>query len=118
MSPKRRDRVAPPPRSDEYDLRFANNEAAKGWTDLCNQAAANARAAYEAIRAHPCPMPMTGRHHRLKHTLGTGTHNGQTFEQWQFEVTGGGRIWYLVDHEARVAWLTFAGTGHPKATDR
>jgi len=38
-------------------------------------------------------------------------------EQWQYEVTGGGRIWYLVDDATRTVWLTYAGTGHPKATD-
>jgi hypothetical protein len=49
VSPKRGDRAAPPPVGDEYDLRFANNEAANGW-----------------------------------------------------------------DH---IAWITYAGTGHPRATD-
>jgi hypothetical protein len=110
--------MAPPPRPDEYDLRFANGAAAKGWTDLCNQAAGNVRTAYDAIRANPCPVVMTARHHRLRHDLGTGTHNGRALEQWQYEVTGGGRIWYLVDPEARTVWMTYAGIGHPKATDR
>ncbi|MGW6196243.1 hypothetical protein ACWF0M_08850 [Kribbella sp. NPDC055110] len=43
------------------------------------------------------------------------TQNG--LEQWQYEVTGGGRIWYLVDVDQRTVWITYAGTGHPKATD-
>jgi len=55
MSPKRGDRAAPPPRPDEYDLRFANNDAAKGWDELCRQAAGNTRSAYEKIRTTPCP---------------------------------------------------------------
>jgi hypothetical protein len=38
-------------------------------------------------------------------------------EQWQYEVTGGGRIWYLVDIDKNTVWITYAGTGHPKATD-
>lgn len=118
MSPKRGDRVAPPPRAGEYDLRFASNDAAKGWTDLCAQAAGNTRTAYEALRANPCPKPSTERHHRLKGDLGTGRHDGNLLEQWQYEVTGGGRIWYLVDRDARVVWLVYAATGHPKATDR
>ena len=33
-------------------------------------------------------------------------------------VTGAGRFWYLVDHEAGIVWLVHAGTGHPTATDR
>lgn len=118
MSPKRGDRAAPPPRPGEYELRFANSESAKGWEALCGQAPANTRAAYEAIRATPCPGPQSPRHHRLKHALAWGTHNGTTLEQWQYEVTGGGRIWYLVNDDTRTVWLTYAGTGHPKATDR
>ncbi len=39
-------------------------------------------------------------------------------EQWQFEVTSGGRIWYAIDDRARTLWLTHAGTAHPKRTDR
>jgi len=36
---------------------------------------------------------------------------------WQIEVTGGGRIWYLLDTEKRTVWVTFASTAHPKATE-
>ncbi|MFI0912381.1 hypothetical protein [Streptomyces abikoensis] len=43
---------------------------------------------------------------------------GQTCEQWQIEVTGGGRIWYLVDSDRNTCWVTYAGTAHPRATDR
>lgn len=38
-------------------------------------------------------------------------------EQWQYEVTGGGRIWYAIDDDARTLWITRAGAGHPKQTD-
>jgi hypothetical protein len=109
--------VAGPPRPDEYDLRFANGDAAKGWEELCRQAPGNARTAYDAIRADPRPTPATARQHRLKHALAWGRHNGRVLEQWQYEVTGAGRVWYLIDDESRTAWLVHAGTAHPKATD-
>lgn len=118
MSPKRGDRVAPPPRAGEYDLRFDTAEAAKGWDNLSAQVPANLRKAFEAIRDNPRPTPATERHHRLKGALATGTHAGRTLERWQYEVTGGGRIWYLVDPETQTVWMTYAGTRHPKATDR
>lgn len=118
MSPKRGDRVAPPARPSEYELRFATNDAAKGWEELCRQAAGNTRTAFETIRSSPCPAPPIERQHRLKHDLAWGTHGGQRLEQWQYEVTGAGRIWYLVNHETRIVWLVHAGPGHPKATDR
>ncbi|MFF1793521.1 hypothetical protein ACFVXQ_04675, partial [Kitasatospora sp. NPDC058263] len=57
------------------------------------------------------------RQHRLKGALGSGDFKGEQLERWQYEVTGGGRIWYLVDVAARTAWITYAGSGHPRATD-
>jgi hypothetical protein len=43
---------------------------------------------------------------------------GAALEQWQYEVTGGGRIWYAIDDDSRTLWITRAGTGHPKQTDK
>ncbi len=44
-------------------------------------------------------------------------HRGRTLERWQFEVTGGGRVWYLVDEQDRTVWVMWAGAGHPTLTD-
>ena len=117
MSAKRGDRAAPPPRPGGYTLRFATNDAAKGWEELVRQAPGSTRTAYDAIEATPCPAPPTSRQHQLKGSLSTGLHAGKALGQWQYEVTGGGRIWYLVDHETRTCWIKEAGTGHPKLTD-
>jgi hypothetical protein len=117
VSAKRGDRAAPPPRPGGYGVRFASNDAAKGWEELCRQAAANTRAAFDAIEADPCPIPPTSRQHQLKGSLSTDTYGGRTLAQWQYEVTAGGRVWYLVDHETRTCWIKHAGTGHPKQTD-
>ncbi len=118
MSPKRGDRVAPPAGgSQEWELRFATTEAATGWESLCRQAAANTAAAWHELRTRSDnPIP-TGRHHQLKGRLSTAVHRGVTMEQWQYEVTSGGRIWYVVDRAGRTLWLRQAGTGHPKSTD-
>jgi len=118
VSPKRGDRVAPPPVGHEWDLRFATGEAASGWEELCRQAKENTRRAYEAIRTDPRPNPPTGRHHRLKgKILAHGTRDGRLLERWQYEVTAGGRIWYLVDDTKRTVWIEYAGTAHPKITE-
>lgn len=117
MSPKRGDRAAPPPIGGEYDIRFANAEAADGWENLSRQAASNLRRAFDRIRAAPRALDNPDRQHRLKGSLGTSTFKGHTLERWQFEVTSGGRIWYLVDDDSGIVWVTYAGTGHPKATD-
>lgn len=117
MSPKRGERVAPPAPRDEWEVRFGTNEAAKGWEDLCRQAPGNTARAWQALRAEPAPTPATPRHHPLKGGLATAPHGGRALPQWQIEVTGGGRIWYLIDDDRRTVWIVVAGTGHPKATD-
>lgn len=42
---------------------------------------------------------------------------GQVLEQWQYEVTGAGRIWYCIDDERHVLYLTLATLGHPRQTE-
>jgi hypothetical protein len=117
MTPKRGGRVAPPPGQNEYDVVFGSSDAAKGWPDLCAQAPGNALAAWLALRTDPAPVVQTSRQHPLRGALSTGTYQGRQLPQWQFEVTGAGRIWYLVDAERRRVYVTIAGTGHPKVTE-
>jgi len=114
---KRGGRVAPPAGRGEWELRFATSEAVKGWEALCQQAAANTAAAWHELRTRPDHLAPTGRHHQLKGRLATATHGGVEMGQWQYEVTGAGRIWYLVDAAKRTLWLRHAGPGHPKATE-
>jgi len=113
--PKRRERVAPPPAPSGWDIRYATSEAIKGWEKVCAAAPANARVAWERIttdtRRH------NDRQHPLKGALGTCVVKGETFDQWQYEVTAGGRLWYGIDDTRRIVWLTVASTSHPKATD-
>lgn len=114
MAPaKKNDRVAPPAEPGNWQLRFGTTEAAKGWEELCRQAPGNTRKAWEAIGAEPAPFPATGRHHRLKGSLAS---RGE-LEQWQYEVTGSGRIWYVIDEAKKTVFLVAAGTGHPQCTD-
>jgi hypothetical protein len=117
MSPRRGDRAAPPATGEEYDLRFASNRAAEGWEQLGARAAGNLRRAFNAIRADPRSRSSPERHHRLKGSLGTAPWKGEPAERWQYEVTGGARIWYVIDDARRTVWITYAGPGHPKATD-
>ena len=42
------------------------------------------------------PRQRTERQHPLKGNLGTRCVNGEMLEQWQYEVTGGGRLWYCM----------------------
>ena len=105
------------PAAGQWELRFATTEAVKGWEELCRQAANNSLAAWTALRTRPDNPTPTPRHHRLKGSLSTAADGGTEMEQWQIEVTSGGRIWYLVDHTKRTLWIRLATTGHPGQTD-
>ncbi|MGD9792182.1 MAG: hypothetical protein AB7V43_01770 [Acidimicrobiia bacterium] len=113
--PKRKERVAPPPADRGWDLRYANNDAVKGWEQICAAAPSNARTAWEKLTADP--RERSSRQHPLKGSLGQRSVNGIDMEQWQYEVTSGGRLWYCIDDAAMTVWLTDAHVGHPKATE-
>lgn len=113
--PKRRERVAPPPEPGGWDLRYATSDAVSGWEKVCEAAAGNARTAWERVITDP--RERSERQHPLKGTLGRRLINGETLEQWQYEVTGAGRLWYCIDDQRRIVWLTLATPGHPKATE-
>ena len=113
--PKRRERVAPPPLKGGWDFRYATSDAVVGWERVCAAAASNARVAWERITADP--RDRTDRQHPLRGSLASRMVNGIPMPQWQYEVTGAGRLWYCIDDVQRTVWLTDATVGHPKATD-
>ena len=113
--PKRRERVAPPPVSTGWDFRYGTSAAVEGWEQICSAASANARVAWETLTEDP--RTRTERQHPLRGDLGSRDVSGQTMEQWQYEVTSGGRLWYCIDDDRRTVWLMDAMVGHPKATE-
>ena len=112
---KRRERVAPPPAPGGWDFRYATSDAAKGWAQIGAAAPGNARVAWESITADP--RNRGRRQHPLKDALARRVVNGTEMEQWQYEVTAGGRIWYCIDDLNRTVWMTAGHPGHPKATE-
>src|SRR5262245_26087281 len=113
--PKRKERVAPPPRAGGWDCRFQTSEAAKGWEQLRAMVPASTSDAWDRITQDP--FTRSERQHPLKADLQSRTIDGQDLDQWQYEVTGAARIWYCIDVAARVIWLTKASVGHPKETE-
>jgi hypothetical protein len=49
--------------------------------------------------------------------LGTRVVNSEALEQWPYEGTSGGRLWYCIDDRRRIVWLTHASVGHPKSEE-
>ncbi|MEV0353993.1 hypothetical protein AB0H88_50335 [Nonomuraea sp. NPDC050680] len=117
MSPKRGDRVTVPPPDDEWDVRFGTGAAVEGWEELCRHALANTRRCFEALRADPRSGSSRDRQHRLRGDLSTHRHNGKNLEQWEFEVTSGGRVRYAIDDATRTVWVIYASPRHPKDTE-
>ena len=71
---KRRERVAPPPSKEGWDLRYGTSDAVKGWEKVCAAAPANARIAWERLTADP--RDRTDRQHPLKGVLGSARSMG------------------------------------------
>ena len=117
MPTGRNDRAAPPRRAGGYEIRFASKDAADGWEELARVAANALRSAWEALDHDPLTPTNPDRHHRLKADFATVTVKGSVLDQWQYEVTSGGRIWFGVDQVRKIVWITYASTRHPKATD-
>ncbi len=115
--PKRNERVAPPAPPGGWELRYADKKAVDGWEELVRSVPHNLFRAYEALIHRPTEPTVHSRQQRLKGELGTRMIRGVNLEQWQYEVTGGGRIWYCPDPDQRIVWLTLAATGHPQQTD-
>jgi hypothetical protein len=109
--------VAPPPAGDEWEIRFGTSDAAKGWPELINKAPGNARRAWDLMRTKP-GRHVNDRHHQLKgEDHSTAKHDGDVLPQWQIEVTGGGRIWYLIDEDKHTIWIQHASLKHPRSTE-
>ncbi|MFI6978072.1 hypothetical protein ACIBSV_05705 [Embleya sp. NPDC050154] len=70
------------------------------------------RRAFEKIRVAPRAVDNPNRQHRLK-----GKQAPSKAGNWNVGNTTSPRIWYLLDDVNHIAWISYAGTGHPKATD-
>lgn len=99
----------------EWEVRFGTAEAARGWDELCVQAAEKTRAAFELMRTNPRP-PQDNSHYQLRGSLATREFRGRRLEQWQVKVSGSGRVWYVPDDQERTVWVVYASMAHPKAT--
>ena len=77
---------------------------------------------FQALPGGTASRPRSGaghdRQHRLRGDLAVHRHNGRDLEQWEYEVTSGGRVRYAIDDGNRTVWLVHASPRHPKDTDR
>jgi hypothetical protein len=73
-------------------VRAIDRRAAVGWSQLLIQIPENLDRAWVAITAEPRNRDDLSRQHQLKFDLKTVKVDDVELEQWQYEVSGGGRI--------------------------
>lgn len=103
------------PRPKPWTVRAIDRQAYQGWQRLLGAIPGNLDRAWVALTSDP--QRVDQRQHPLKGALGIVKVGGAALEQWQYEITGGGRIWYAIDDDTRTLWITRVGAGHPKQTD-
>jgi hypothetical protein len=111
MPANRGGRVPRPAVGGQWGLRFLKTPAVTGWEELWRQTAEAAARAHEWLSDDP--RRRTDRNHPLKGELKFGDVRGRQCERWQHEVTGAGRIWFLIDDDSRTVWLEVVSIGHP-----
>lgn len=115
MAPARKgDPVARPPKKNEFELRFATSNAAKGWRDLVATSRNVMADAWDFLTR--TPLQTTPTNYRLKGELGIIQRGGKSFDRWQHKPTlkGSARIWFFVD--GRTVYLEQVHTNHPNQT--
>lgn len=81
------------------------------------EAPGNTRRCFGALRGDPLRQDDPDRQHRLRGRLATAVLGGRAYPRWEFEVTAGGRVRYLVDEPRRTVHSVYAAPRHPKDTD-
>lgn len=130
----REERIARPTRTDEWEVFAADKGVADEWARWADQEPNALASANDQLANNPTQF--SSRQKRLEgKTYGTGTHEGKTYDRWQYEATAGGRIFYFVDDPTgggrkkpqrqgrgpkprRRVIIEAIHPGHPKATER
>jgi hypothetical protein len=105
-----------PAQHHEWTIRYASREVAEGWENLCAQQPGIMAGLYDRLTQNPRHSDNRTRQSQLHSHLRVTTVNGELLEQWQYEVSGGGRVWYAINDATRVAWITKASARHPNET--
>lgn len=116
MAGKKGGRVPQPSDPGDWTLRFLKSSVSDDWDKLCAQEVGAASASYD----HMAKMPRArgARCTRLAGAMESKLVDGKTLERWQFEMTGGGRIFYLLDDDRKIVWVEAIHFGHPKQTEK
>ena len=101
-----------------WDVRWGNAKAGRAWGEL--KASGFTRKLdwlARQLQTEPRWRGAQSRHHRLKGKLATRIVDGETCEQWQHEISGGGRVWFAIRDSNRTVYVLMVSPGHPSKTD-
>lgn len=104
--PKRGERAVPPVPPHGWTVRFLNRAAAARLADLCATAPGPTWVAWETLTFRPADPDNRQRHHLLRGDYALHVIDDVPLEQWQYEVTAGGRIWFCPEPKTRTVWIT------------
>lgn len=116
MSGKKGGRVPRPADPGNWTLRFLRNSVGGDWDRLCAQMPEAAVRSYDHITADP--RNRTDRCKGLEGDQASKLVDGKRLDRWQFEMTSGGRIFYLIDEARKIVWVDAVHFGHPKKTEK
>lgn len=111
--PKRGAQVPPPSRENEWELRYATKESLH-LAEMEKQFPGNTDEAKRWLRTSPDTRSDACK--PLRGSLGVRRIGGVEMPQWQYDISSGARLWYCIDEQRRIVWITLAATGHPRAT--
>jgi hypothetical protein len=110
--PPKKGLVARPLKSSEFAIEHVTSQAATGWCDIV--ATQKSSAVYAWERLTKAPNQSDPKCHQLKGQLATIVRDGVEHDQWQYELSGGARIWFYV--EGRTVKIVNVFTRHPTQT--
>lgn len=111
-------RTDPDPDPQPWKVKPASAQAHKQWQEAMQREPDMMSAERARLTERPTFRGDNPRWtHQLKHDLATRRVGSDKLPQWQHELTSGGRIWYCIDKEERVVWVTNVALSHPKETE-
>lgn len=116
MTGKRGSQAIRPAKNHEWTIRYTSREVATGWENLCKQQPGVMATLYDQLTEDPRTVNNQERQGQMTGDLSTANHHGDSLEQWQYEVSKGGRVWYAINDTTRVVWITKASARHPNET--
>ncbi len=115
-SPKRRYPYAVRPAGERlfpgpfpYEVRCKNTSVNSDWEVMCSQIPNNARRCFDHMATDPQSKPTNAN----RVTALAGAYEGL----YEYEVSGGGRVFYQVNVVEHQVIIVLASMGHPKGTE-